>query len=188
MKNLRDGKIRFVFDIIDNKTPTTKDNSFTWFMNQDLKSGKQDLDHVFSYLDSIGFDIEKNYIESDDLKTLEYCFDAAYRNWLPSTDIYCFTDLFKISSDLLTDYSNKDVDNPTFDITQYFNGWNIGKFKATDLLISFINKQGCIYAINNWNIYFEIITPKNSDISYLYYKYQTIIGGRRLCKVSFKKG
>lgn len=184
MKTLRDGKTRFTFDIINSKTPVTQDKSFAWFLSQDLKSGKQDLDHVSSYLDSLGFNIEKNYIESDDLKILEYCFDAAYRNWLPSTDVYKFSDLFTPSNKTITTYQNTDDQNPVFDISKYFDGVNVGLFDATAKLIEFIEKQGCIFAINNWHLYFEIIKQNNSDVSYLYYNYQTIIGGRKLCKIA----
>jgi len=156
-KITREGKTQFIFKLVDENEPLKKDKSFKFFINHPKLKTNKSYCLIAEYLDSIGMNNESEFIKSHQYDTLKIILDVAYRCWLPSAKTYKFNELF-----------------------------NDTKHSMKVKLKEFITEQGYIYGDDYEKLYFEIITPNGSKSSFLHYKYQQIIGGRKLCKIDLE--
>lgn len=169
-------------------TPIKETSAYKWFTSNPNLRSSSNMDLVCEYLDSLGFVTGEDKVTEDELSRLNLFCEEAYRNRADLNGTVDAGDLFEPVTDeewKETAYYEKDLFNPFFSIdTLLANDLEIsaGKYRATALLVDLIRQEGCIYEINPFNIYFQVITTVNGDKN-LHYKYQYIIGGRKLCRI-----
>ena len=157
------------FPLIDSDQPLVSDQFYAWLKdaetfkpaNQRITRHNDFFESLDLYLSGYGWDIKKHKLSESSLKTLEYVFDIYQNMFTPIRDMPLHS-LLRVTDDKEKGF------------------WLYGKderYKPTALLRDGLNNLGLVYDVEPKHYYFQIIN------GYLFIKYQTIIGSRRLCKL-----
>jgi len=151
-----------VKNLIDDITPMNQDNFYKW-LNERTERPTSFHSSLDAYLTPMGYDVEKHFLDSDEFTRLNYIYDAFQDMWTPYKPLA----LNKLLRPV-------DEGEEGFWI---MSSMNKERYKPTGLLRAALKDMSLIHDLNPRNFYFEIIN------GYLFIKYQTIIGSRRIAKL-----
>lgn len=151
------------------------DPFYKWLSDNNVDLSSNFFDQFDLYAANFGFIKGENIISEENLKNLEYVYKYYCDLWIPERTPQKLSDLF---SDTIPNEKIGNYDNQNEIVLGGFWVRELdGKKTIQPKLLSIIEKHCGIYALNCFNYYFEVIN------GFLFLKYQSIIGSRRLCKV-----
>ena len=134
-----------------------------WIRANNIGREHNDMDVVDMFLDSLGFDKDKNIADSDQLKHMLTGVKISMRAWMPTFKKQKLDTLLK--------------DGGGFSLWQ-----SDTRKKITPKLMGYIEEFTLVYPLEPKHFYFTIIN-RDDGRNFLHIKYQHIIGGRTLCEL-----
>lgn len=162
----------FKFRTVGPREPMVNDPFFWWLTrNYAPNSRKTHIDYIDAYMSEMGWDIDRHIIDGDQLDTLQNVLSFYADVYMPDLSPFTKDDLFVPASN---------DDQGAFFVWDKDSKQNESKKNTSPVLARLLNqhfKNRVIMDINSENFFFEIAA------GHLFLKYQTIIGGRRICRV-----